>query len=293
MAYTRREIKDRVAVGDDIFIVEDLGNNRIRLIPAPTHISEPGTPVNKALLQPIEDYLATGVVPVERRIIAGSGLSGGGSLDADRTLSVKFGTTAGTVCEGNDYRLSNARPPTAHNHDDRYYTKSQLIPIMHYWSLNYWTPRDSGTTSTLRGVAYANGLWVVVGSNGTILTSTNGTSWTSQSSGTTSTLRGVAYGNGLWIVVGTNGVIRTSPDGISWTSSTSGTTKNLHEIVYAEGLWVVMGENGMIMASIDGTTWAPRPSGMEEHLYGIAHADGLWVVVGVGGTIATAQVITP
>jgi hypothetical protein len=103
-------------VGDDIFIVEDLGGNRIRLIPAPTHVSEAGTPVNKALLQPVEDYLATGVVPVERTITAGSGLSGGGSLDADRTLSVKFGTTAGTVCEGNDYRLSNARTPTAHNH---------------------------------------------------------------------------------------------------------------------------------------------------------------------------------
>jgi len=169
MAYTPRTIKDRVAVGDDIFLVEDLGDNRIRLIPAPTHVSEAGTPVNKALLQPIEDYLATGVVPVERTITAGNGLTGGGSLttnrtlslgtpstispnttnnvtstshthavsglvpstreikagtgltgggdlSADRTLSVKFGTTAGTVCEGNDSRLSNARPPTAHNH---------------------------------------------------------------------------------------------------------------------------------------------------------------------------------
>ena len=57
MAYAPREIKDRVAVGDDIFIVEDLGNNRIRLIPAPTHVSEPGTPVNKALLQHMENHL--------------------------------------------------------------------------------------------------------------------------------------------------------------------------------------------------------------------------------------------
>jgi hypothetical protein len=37
-----------------------------------------------------------------------------------------FGTSAGTVCEGNDSRLSNARPPTAHNHDDRYYTESEV-----------------------------------------------------------------------------------------------------------------------------------------------------------------------
>ena len=57
MAYAPREIKDRVAVGDDIFIVEDLGDNRIRLIPAPTHVSEPGTPVNKALLQHMENHL--------------------------------------------------------------------------------------------------------------------------------------------------------------------------------------------------------------------------------------------
>ena len=57
MAYTPREIKDRVAAGDDIFIVEDLGNNRIRLIPDPTHVSEPGTPINRALLQHMENHL--------------------------------------------------------------------------------------------------------------------------------------------------------------------------------------------------------------------------------------------
>ena len=94
MAYTPREIKDRVAVGDDIFIVEDLGDNRIKLIPAPTHVSEPGTPINKALLQPIEDYLATGVVPVERTITVGDGLIGGGDLSADRTLKIDFATNS-------------------------------------------------------------------------------------------------------------------------------------------------------------------------------------------------------
>lgn len=109
MAYTPREIKDRVAVGDDIFIVEDLGNNRIRLIPAPTHVSEPGTPVNKALLQPIEDYLATGVVPVERTITAGNGLTGGGSLSTNRTLSLGTpGTLSGAT--------SNNVTSTSHTH---------------------------------------------------------------------------------------------------------------------------------------------------------------------------------
>jgi len=57
MIYEPRNIKDRVAVGDDIFIIEELEGGRVRLIPDPTHVLEVGTPINKALLQPIEDAL--------------------------------------------------------------------------------------------------------------------------------------------------------------------------------------------------------------------------------------------
>jgi len=57
MIHEPRDIKDRVAVGDDIFIIEELEGGRVRLIPDPTHVLEVGTPINKALLQPIEDAL--------------------------------------------------------------------------------------------------------------------------------------------------------------------------------------------------------------------------------------------
>lgn len=52
-----------------------------------------------------------------RQIIAGTGLTGGGDLSADRTLTVAYGTTATTACVGNDARLSNARTPTNHQHN--------------------------------------------------------------------------------------------------------------------------------------------------------------------------------
>ena len=55
-----------------------------------------------------------GAVPTTVQVIAGTGLSGGGSLTANRTLAVTYGTAAGTACQGNDARLSNARTPTAH-----------------------------------------------------------------------------------------------------------------------------------------------------------------------------------
>jgi hypothetical protein len=50
------------------------------------------------------------------QIIAGTGLSGGGDLFANRTLSVVYGTAAGTALQGNDPAVTNARFPTAHSH---------------------------------------------------------------------------------------------------------------------------------------------------------------------------------
>lgn len=50
--------------------------------------------------------------PTTRQISAGTGLTGGGTLAADRTLAVSYGTAAGTAAVGNDSRLTDARTPT-------------------------------------------------------------------------------------------------------------------------------------------------------------------------------------
>jgi len=51
-------------------------------------------------------------VPTSRLVNTSTGLTGGGDLSADRTLSVLYGTTAGTAAQGDDARLSDARTPT-------------------------------------------------------------------------------------------------------------------------------------------------------------------------------------
>jgi hypothetical protein len=51
-------------------------------------------------------------VPTSRQILAGTGLTGGGTLAADRTLTVAYGSSAGTAAAGNDARLADARTPT-------------------------------------------------------------------------------------------------------------------------------------------------------------------------------------
>lgn len=52
------------------------------------------------------DSRVVNATPKERKVLAGTGLNGGGSLEADRTLSVKYGNTAGTAAEGNDVRFN-------------------------------------------------------------------------------------------------------------------------------------------------------------------------------------------
>ena len=57
MAYIAPEILDRVATGDDKYTVTELADGRKQLTPSPDSVSEPGTEINKALLQPMADAL--------------------------------------------------------------------------------------------------------------------------------------------------------------------------------------------------------------------------------------------
>lgn len=61
-------------------------------------------------------------------IMAGQGLTGGGDLSANRTLAVKYGTAAGTACQGNDSRLNDTRAPKAHKNTHKTGGADPLAP---------------------------------------------------------------------------------------------------------------------------------------------------------------------
>ena len=70
-------------------------------------------------------------------------------------------------------------------------------------------------------------------------------------------LNDVLYANSLFMAVGNNGTIKTSSDGYTWTVETSGVTENLNGITYNsdDGQWIVVGDNNTIITSSDGSTW--------------------------------------
>ena len=104
-----------------------------------------------------------------------------------------------------------------------------LISLFSLTFISCSEKEESSTTPTT-----SSPLFVGVGDNGTILTSSDGTTWTSRTSGTSNKLRGVTYGNSTFVAVGNSGTILTSSDATAWTYRTSGTTNTLNGVTYKE-----------------------------------------------------------
>ena len=127
--------------------------------------------------------------------------------------------------------------------------------------------KDSTSSTT------SSPLYVSVGVNGTILTSSDGTTWTSRTSGTTNVLWGVTYGNSTFVVVGPSGSIYTSSDGTSLTSRTSGITNDLWGITYGNSIFVTVSYGGDILTSSDGISWTSRTSGTTNALKDVTYKE--------------------
>ena len=144
------------------------------------------------------------------------------------------------------------------------------------------------SSQALGSVAYGNGVYVIAGASGTVLTSTDTITWTSQTSGTTKSLYGVTYGNGVYVTVGGNGNILTSADAITWTPQTSGTFFALYGVTYGNGVYVIAGASGTVLTSTDTITWTPQITSVTQTLNGVTYGGFEFAIVGDGGTFLTS-----
>ena len=99
----KRTIKDRLAVGDNKYLVEQLEDGRIKLTPAPDEVSEEGTAINADLLQPLEDARVEHATAIENKMDKANP-TGTGSFSLNR----KSGTIVGdnSHAEGNNTTAS-------------------------------------------------------------------------------------------------------------------------------------------------------------------------------------------
>lgn len=130
------------------------------------------------------------------------------------------------------------------------------------------------------GAAYGNGVFVVGGTGGRIVRSTNGVDWAVAATVASTKFRGFAYGGGKFVAVGERGSIRISSDGKVWQGIFSGVDQSLLSITYGGGLFVIVGTGGMVLTSPDGSNWQMRSSEVESILMSVIHAQGNFLAVG-------------
>lgn len=108
----------------------------------------------------------------------------------------------------------------------------------------------SEVENDLKKVIYENNIYVAIGDNGTIQTSTDGRHWSSKETGTTETLNSIIFAENQFIVAGGSymasaghlsnsaGVILVSSDGNEWTDITPQAISNfaMSQIIYIENI---------------------------------------------------------
>lgn len=160
------------------------------------------------------------------------------------------------------------------------------------------TPRVSGFgSSTVHKIAYGNGMYVAVGTDGKLASSPDGITWTLRTSQFgTDYIGSVAYAAGVFVAVGGNTTLKisTSPDGITWTARTPATGSGAFEgVAYGNGVFVAGGlsTNPHVETSPDGITWTNRTFAWTNNtssIAGVAYGNGVFIAVGVNGQISTS-----
>jgi len=192
---------------------------------------------------------------------------------------------------------------------------SSLTNSSHTWNTPNFSARD-----LLFQVKLDNGLYVAVGDNARIMTSSDGADWsieevplTNSVSTTNTAFLCVDGATNLMFAAGTQGSLSVSPNlsvavietnengsletnyastlGVVWDSlpAPAGTTNDLAGAGVFSNRYYLTGGNGTILNSPDGTNWSRLASGTANYLSGIAVAgNGLLVVTGNLGTILTS-----
>ena len=161
----------------------------------------------------------------------------------------------------------------------------------------------SSTGPNLNAIAYGAGKYVAVGANGTVVTSTNGTTWVTQSSLSTigwaagADAYSIIWNGAKFVVGGEDGYVATSADGITWTNSPSlrgtawGVTAEVNAITWSGTQFLAVGDTGRAATSPDGVTWTYQ-AGLKATTWGASNAYGVaWS--GSTYTVVGADIVSP
>ena len=161
---------------------------------------------------------------------------------------------------------------------------SLLLSSLAACGLNLFTacgfifPDEGDTDSDGDTGAVSDPVFVAVGDQGAVLSSSDGATWAVRTSGTTLALNDVTFGGDRYVAVGQAGKILVSDDGIEWTGASSPSSRDLNAVVWhIDRFYAVGGDysaGAETLESMDGTTWTRPEIPQLDHLLGDLASDG-------------------
>ena len=151
-----------------------------------------------------------------------------------------------------------------------------------------WTSLQSATTMTLNAISFINNQFVAAGLGGIIITSPDAKVWTIRNLLVPMRLKSVSYGNSLYVAVGENDSILVSSDAEVWSIKRLQRNVRLNSIAFGDSLFVAVGFDGAIISSYDGITWTRQNSGTTAFLSSISYSNGRFHTVGSNGVYVTS-----
>jgi hypothetical protein len=158
-----------------------------------------------------------------------------------------------------------------------------------------WTKHSLDTTNNNRGVSFGNDTFIVVGTLAMGVSKDGGTTWTIIES--MKDYYDVTYAKGIFVAVGGQGKIATSTDGITWqTHNQSSTLSFKGGVTYADNTFLAVGAvgtAGRVATSSEGINWTIHSAGAAEELLRVVHGNNGFVAVGKNGTIIQSSTAAP
>ncbi|HEX2948344.1 MAG TPA: hypothetical protein VHV83_02040, partial [Armatimonadota bacterium] len=151
-----------------------------------------------------------------------------------------------------------------------------------------WLRKNSTTEVDLASGVYANKHFVIFGNDGHILTSGDGKEWAGEELDSAYLPLPVSHGNGRHVAIGPIGAFLCSTDGIKWRLVSSGTSFKLSKIAFGNNAFVAVGDSGTVMVSSTGDNWTKASSATTNDLFTIAYGNGQFVATGDSGVIITS-----
>lgn len=144
-----------------------------------------------------------------------------------------------------------------------------------------WTTRTSLTYTNINALAFGQ-VYVLGDLNSNLLTSDDGVVWNVRTTGGSGSIQSILYANNTYVIATSNGRISVSTNAIVWTTRTvaAGINNDYRSLTYGNNTYVLAANNLDIISSTDTVVWTLRTTGTGGNYRSLTYGNGLYVACG-------------